>query len=146
MYISTDTRQPELARAAYFADRLLSAEKEKKSELREKFHMDARKRGPKTYPEVFAALKNGKFTLMDLPEDAKHYTAIDSNGEMYCTGWVSFIDFSDPDAPKPDTEGFDAATKKLHSLRKEAEDKLVGETDAAKQLAIFEAFKSTTLN
>lgn len=125
---------------------LSSIAETKREALREKFNMDARNKGPKTFGDILDAIKTGKVTFKEITSTQRDFTAIDSWGNAYDYNWLKFIDFVDPDAPKADTDGFEAATKKLYDEQEAVQMKLTFTTDPAEQLKLLEAFQSSTIN
>lgn len=127
-------------------DFLSSIMDDKRQELREKFHMDAQNKGPKTFGEILDAIKDGKVTFKEITPTQREFTAIDSWGNSYDYSWLKFIDFVDPAAPKADTEGYEAAVEKLSKAREDTSMKLTFTTDPAAQLKLLQDFQSSTIN
>lgn len=121
----------------------LDIEKNKKVvDARKKFHMDDTKPGPRLFPEVLDAMKNGKMTFKELPDDYKNARAIDSNGRLIDWGFLRYVDFVDPSAPKPDEAGFKKAMEGLDTAYTAAKDVIMIDSDPAKGLAAVQKFAS----
>lgn len=134
-YEKTGKSEAEISRA-YLTNRLGDANYAKRDQLRKLFNLDAIAI-PKTYKELIDAIKNGKYEI-----DAKVAKLIEisteDEGQYYGSplDGITFTDF-----PKPDYEGFTAASTEQQKKYTQTKDALfLPYEQGLKALADFEAW------
>ena len=128
-------------RISYFEGRLMQIEDRKTDELKIKFHID-QDSPPSSSKEAIQRIKDGKVTYK---EDKKETYSFNPYVIVAEPHWSSLIEFKDPNAPKPDKEGYEKALKELEQSITDLTDLLMVSDDYKSVLLSIQKFEDSQI-